>query len=377
MFKSLIKQASDRAAIRKDQITQNESISKEAAPGKLKSEKEWEKWEKQLKNYLSTIFGAWGIPLSYVIRENDASNPDASNTFIQQCIACARLQGTKFQADARQVHIIIMTCVEGETSEEWIKKLKKYEDGRRDFKALYNHYEGAGKTGRRIAQAEQIRDNIFYKSERALPFATFLNRLQTMYNIYEDEGEPYTEAAKTRFLFDKIQNPALKDAVQALKTKETIDGNVDSTVASNYLSSEVSKLPEYKAGNRNISGTKTNEINHEILNSDGSINTGFIEGWHQLSKEDRKIVNDERAKNKAKRGQGGKGGRKPSTHYKKTFSKQKADIKSLNTKVEEQARKISQLTRNNDDDDEEDTPTNDAGNQFGGRQSKKAKKNQN
>ena len=374
-FKAQVRQARDRATIRQELDKQNESISKEAAPGKLKSEKEWEKWEKQLKNYLSTIYGAWGIPLVYVIRDNDAGAPNAGNTFVQECIACVPLQGVKFQADARQVHIIIMTCVEGETSEEWVKKLKRQENGRSGFKALYNHYEGAGKTGRRISQAENIRDNIFYKSERALPFATFLNRLQTMFNIYEDEEEPYTEAAKTRFLFDKIQNPSLKDAVQALKTKDTIDGNVDFTVASNYLSGEVSKLPEFKSSIRNVSGSKTSGMNPDILNADGSVNTGFIQGWRTLSKEDRQIIHDERAKTRTGKGKNGKTN-KPPSHYKKTFSKQKAELKSLNTKLEEQTRIISQLKRTNKTDDDGDEIMNDAGNQFGGRQAKKGKKNQ-
>ena len=39
-----------------------------------KSEKMWKEWEEKFLNYLRCLLGANGVPLVYVIRENDAPN---------------------------------------------------------------------------------------------------------------------------------------------------------------------------------------------------------------------------------------------------------------------------------------------------------------
>jgi hypothetical protein len=44
-------------------------VSKAANPGKFKDERKWPEWEPAFINYLSTIPGVNGVPLSYVVRE--------------------------------------------------------------------------------------------------------------------------------------------------------------------------------------------------------------------------------------------------------------------------------------------------------------------
>ncbi len=58
-----------------------------------------------------------------------------------------------------------------------------------DMQALRNHYSGEGNTSRRIAVAERTRETLHYKSERAMQFSAFLDKLQKMFNIFEEEGE--------------------------------------------------------------------------------------------------------------------------------------------------------------------------------------------
>ena len=48
-------------------------------------------------------------------------------------------------------------------------------------------------------------------------FNIFLDRMQKMFNIYEEEGEEFTENAKLRELFKRVQHPQLQDTVKALK----------------------------------------------------------------------------------------------------------------------------------------------------------------
>jgi hypothetical protein len=64
------------------------------------------------------------------------------------------------------------------------------------MEALRNHYSGEGNTSRRIAVAERIRDTLFFKNERSMQFSAFLDKMQKMFNIFEEENEQITEQAK-------------------------------------------------------------------------------------------------------------------------------------------------------------------------------------
>ena len=72
VFLAQLERASERARIRNQHKSDAKSKAKEASPGPLKSEKEWMNWEAKFVNYLSVLVGVNDVPLSYVIRENDA-----------------------------------------------------------------------------------------------------------------------------------------------------------------------------------------------------------------------------------------------------------------------------------------------------------------
>ena len=49
-----------------------------------------------------------------------------------------------------------------------------------------------------------------------MPFSTFLDCMQKMFNIFQEEGEELTENAKVRELLKRVQNNQLQDTVKAL-----------------------------------------------------------------------------------------------------------------------------------------------------------------
>ena len=110
-----------------------DTISKAADPGKFKDEKKWPDWEPAFVNYLSTIPGVRGVPLSYVIRENDAPDHemDFGNDFTACSIASAPLDDASFRADARKVHQLLMNFLVAGSAEQWIKDLTTRVNGRR------------------------------------------------------------------------------------------------------------------------------------------------------------------------------------------------------------------------------------------------------
>ena len=103
-FRAALDDAFHRADVRKIEKDQSDMVSKAADLGKFKDERKWPEWEPAFTNYLSTIPGVNGIPLSYVIRENEI--PDCAidyPSFYERAIACAPLAGPNFQADASSV----------------------------------------------------------------------------------------------------------------------------------------------------------------------------------------------------------------------------------------------------------------------------------
>ena len=376
-FRDTLDEAYQRADVRKIERDQSDTVSKAADPGKFKDERKWPEWEPAFANYLSTIPGVNGIPLSYVIRENE--NPDRTMeypSFNERAIACAPLSGPNFQADARRVHQLLKSFLQTETAEQWIKPIARRQSGREDMIALRNHYSGEGNTSRRIAQAEGYRDSLYYKHEKSLSFSNFLDKIQKMFNMFEEEGESITEQAKVRMLLKKIQHPQMQNAVSALRIRAQLD-SVTFTECANHLSAIVSELPDHQL-NRKISAADTKPKAKRIRGGgssnnlaskrkgihmpDGSVWTGYYSDWDKMSDADKETVMGTRKKNKAK-------GTTPTKRKVSDVKSQLADLK----------RSIAALKLNKakDDDtsatDDSSVPDN-AGDAFGGRSSKKSRK---
>jgi hypothetical protein len=248
--------AQSRALIRKSDVELVDTNTKAADPKKFKDERKWPEWEKAFVNYLSVIPGVNGIPLSYVVRE--AAEPEEGveyDTFNERMIARAPHEGQYYLADSRRVHNLLTGYLQGEQSESWIRGIAKYQDGRRDIIALRRHYAGEGNSTRRISDAKRIQTTLHYKSERALPFNKFLDTLQKMFTIFEEENEPLTERAKVDELLTKVQNSSLSAAVAQLRFQLNTEG-VTFTVAANHLNSAVSQTPDYQLA-RKISATNS------------------------------------------------------------------------------------------------------------------------
>ena len=278
-FREIIDISIQRTALRKVEDDQVDMISKAADPGKFKDERKWPDWEPAFMNYLSTIRGSYHVPLSYVVREQEDPDHDRDfgDDFVSEMIACAPLHGAHFRADSRRVHQLLKNFLVAETAEQWIKNLEPHADGRRDMLALREHYSGEGNASRRIATAERMRDGLHYKNERSLAFSIFLDRMQKMFNIYEEEGEEFTENAKLRELFKRVQHPQLQDTVKALKVCFDMEG-ITYTQAANHLTAAVSELSEYhltrkvsasSSGTPRIRGSGGNNHNSNIKKKGG------------------------------------------------------------------------------------------------------------
>jgi hypothetical protein len=378
-FKSHLQRALARSDIRSNIKDQMKIAATASSPGPLESERQWKQWEEKFNNYARSHLGANGIPLSYVIRKNDEPNLNGEFTdFLTQTIECAPLTGEYYLADRLTVFNMITSFTTGQPSHDWIKSTIRYADGRRSMKALRDHFEGEGNASRNKNEADRLKDTLHYKSERSMTFETFLTQCQKMYNIYEKEGEPMPDDAKTRFLFKKVQHSGLRGAIEALRAQQTAGLNVTYTMAANHISTAVSELPEYLSKNRNVSGVgshpgSNNNSNNEntdgIYAADGTIRTGHISNWRTLSEEDRNKVKDERKKLGMKRN-----GNKGANHnaYKSDTNRLK-QLSAQNKKMKRQIKALKRNTKKSDVANEDSDGDTDAGDQFGGRASKRKK----
>ena len=376
-FNAQLDTAIERAQIREQLVNDSSTKAKEATPGPLESESKWVDWESKFTNYLSTLMGVDSVPLSYVIRENDDPPPQGTReytSFVDEIISCAPLTGTFYQAGRSTVQQAIVSFTTGLPSEDWIKNVSRYKDGRRSMKALRDHFSGEGNATRRIAEAERLRDTLHYKNERSLSFETFLTKCQKMFNIFEQQNEPMEEEAKIRFLFKKIEHTGLQSAIEAMRARITTSTTpiTYSTVA-NHMSTAVSMLPEYIARNRNVSLVATDRAqdgDSPIHNEDGSIKTGYIENWRDLSRQQRESVMKERTRLGIKLEK--KGGKDGGGNKKGKASK----LQKQNKKLKRQIKALKRAGKSDDSKDKnDDSSDEDAGDQFGGKNSKKKQKN--
>ena len=379
-FRAALNVALTRREVRVNLLKQLKTAAEAASPGPLESERKWKTWEEKFENYCRAHIGAAGVPLSYVIRENDAPDVDATYPdFLSKTIACAPITGEQYQADRLAVFNMIVSFTTGQPSGDWIKSTLKYNDGRRSMKALRDHFTGEGNATRNKTEADRLYADLHYKSERAMPFETFLTNCQKMFNIYEKEGEPMPESARIRFLFKKVRHAGLQMAIASLEASQTNGVNLTYTRAANHLSQKVATLPEYISKNRNISAVNTSVSSMSsggsdaaIYNPDGSINTGYIPTWRSLSKEQRDIVTAERKKLGIS---GGKAKGSPSSKAQANRTKQ---LVAQNKKHKRKIKALKrQLTKGSNDSesgnksDESDDSVADAGDAFGGKHSKK------
>ena len=124
--------------------------------------------------------------------------------------------------------------------------------------ALRNHYAGEGNSTHHISDTNRIKSTLHYKSKHALPFSKFLNSLQKMFTIFQEEGEPLTERAKVDKLLTKVQHPSLTVAIAQLHYQLNTEG-ITFTVTANHLNLAISQTPDYQMAQRINSTNSSNQ----------------------------------------------------------------------------------------------------------------------
>ena len=201
-------------------MEKTKTITDAAKPNKFRENMKWEDWSPAFINFLRSIPGRNGVPLSYVYREFDeAMNHNPTVDFIENYITQAPLYDEAYAIDAAKVHTYLVNYVSGNATAE-VKMLPHGDanDGRRDFIILKEHYEGVGVNAIGILEAKETIRSLHYAGEKKLHmwWDTFERKFTHAFTIMDkkERRNVYSDEMKLRMLVQKIN----VDFLQSIKS---------------------------------------------------------------------------------------------------------------------------------------------------------------
>ena len=239
-------------------VTKSKTITSTAKPEAFTEKMKWEEWNPIFLNFLRAIPGRDGIPLKYVVRENEAPVHIIDIDFIDDYVNRAPLHGDAFNNDAQEVSTYITNFMSGNQVAE--SKLLAHADehnGRLDYIALKEHYEGVGINAVEILKADKVISTLHYNGEKKphMWWDEFERQLTKAFAMYDrkEKRQVYSDEMKLRTLCNKVQ----ADFLQATRTSIMIDLSripVTMTYAqalSNFRNEVNRKFPPGMSNNRN------------------------------------------------------------------------------------------------------------------------------
>jgi hypothetical protein len=350
-----------RAKERAYTVASEYAESTSCMPDKLQNASEWKVWSTKLAHALSIRRGSNGIPLIYVIRDDNAPKvPYDSDDFDARCIDKAPHDGDTFMVDTKTVHYMIVSKISGTHSEQWIQDILAKCDGRADYFALRNYCDMESTTIRRITDAEHLWGTLHYANEKRLAYASFLDKAITMFNIFRECGEPKQDTAKVRWLLAAVRAPELTDICTAIKVAISTPGGMATwtfSQTSSHIATAVSAnryTPVIAGVNAKTSAAPPKKPANKP--GGGKMRSYTSAQWNALSQA-------ERDTHKAAR-------KKHTAALKEKGDAAPPNMTSMMKMIKDQNKIIAALSkRTRDDSDGNAEPSNDAGTAFGGRAS--------
>jgi hypothetical protein len=164
----------------------------------FKKETKWCSWKENVITYLNSKRGQGGIPLSYVIHENDV--PKIQLTYLmvhEQLISCAILTGTEFNTNNGMVFDLLQSLTLNGPAWTWINAFQITWDGQNAWKSLLNFCEGdSTKTRNKQECYDAIAKANYQGPKRNFDFNTYMSIHQHAHQDLIRLGEPIPENKK-------------------------------------------------------------------------------------------------------------------------------------------------------------------------------------
>ena len=362
-----------RENLRKEQKKVGESFHDASFNNKLKSQSQWEKFSEELESTLAMIIGAKGVPILYVIRENDTPVFDPTLPYEVAVSQAVELNGEEYDIDAKTVHKIILQNVnEDSDAYTYIKTLLRHRNGRRDIQALRDRYQSDATKQAIINGAKSTLETLRYKSERSFSFERFSSKLQKAYDELEEHGREVHNGDIVDSLWDRIQTTDLLSYVTSLKVDYQRNPRSYKLILQDIAAEVASKKAvSFAPGTRGISALYTREggcPKQGVHTPNGAIfigNYGNDQWRHDSVKPYWKEILEARSKDDSNKGQNKSFNEKKRAS--KAIQRNKRKLKKLKIKIA--AAKITSTEKDATEGEPGDGDDK-AGDAFGGKSSK-------
>ena len=124
-------------------------------------------------------------PLRYVVR--CAVVPIISVDDFEKRIFQMPITGPDFDLDNHTVYQNIKDFLVGTAGYAWIEQYNKMENGRQDFKAWVDHYNGTGKLSKRTIWAKSKLESLHYKNKCSMLFERYTELLNKCFSSLDKE----------------------------------------------------------------------------------------------------------------------------------------------------------------------------------------------
>jgi hypothetical protein len=193
--------------------------------------------------------------------------------------ATAPLEGDPFDVNNKRVYGIIKQLIlEGPAWAYIMDNINHVKDGRATWLVLRLHYEGESFLNKQKEEAYRTVENLHYKGEHStFTFEHFSGLLTKAYNDLQRYGDPIIESKKVRDLLNKISNPKLERAKQAIRINPDYKNNF--TMAINFIAESVDTLDHVKT--KGISGLTRGTASTQGRGNNG--NNGHFQQYNRAS----------------------------------------------------------------------------------------------
>jgi hypothetical protein len=278
----------------------------------------WKPFKEGAIAFFNSQKGRGQIPLAYIIRNDAIPDPnDVYDTEHQRLIAVTPLQGIEFGEDNGKVFDHLKSWTLKGPAWTWMRQYNSTRDGRGAWLALLAHFEGDAQRDRVKDQAySAIAAAKYHGEKKKFSFETYVTIHQEAFEDLEQYGEHISEEKRVRDLLQGIKDPTITAAKEAILANPNLRGNFSNAVTHLATSLQLNlSLQE----NRNVSGLSSAGRGRGRGRGGGGRGRGgrgrgrggrniylgsySPEQWRKLSADDKKRVQEGRAKSAEQRSQ--------------------------------------------------------------------------
>ena len=186
----------------------------------LEASGKWDCWVVELGSNLKIIVGAQGIPLYYVIRENNIPDQIEHNTWEEKAVLAVPLTRILYNQDNLTVNnIILRNIADASDAFTYVKPYIKKDDGRTDIKALRSRYENVAMQEQYVSDAKRTIETIQYRNKISRTFEKFVRNLVKAVDELEKRGRGMHSADIVEIIWQRARNAELSQYLTALKVQ--------------------------------------------------------------------------------------------------------------------------------------------------------------